>query len=379
MSRDNPTPLSGTRPITVAPSARDAVSMAVMDATDRALGIGKVSARQVIVLVTATVGLVVGLVVIAPAVAGLPDVWHRLGTASPWWLGIAFTLEVLSFWGHILLFRAVSLDGTGRIGFRASTEITLAGHAATRLFASAGAGGVALTAWALKRSGMEPRDVAARMTTFMVLLYGVYMAALVLGGLGLSTGILHGGGSFAITVVPAIFGAVVIALAASTQVVRPGDGRIRRWLAPVGEGTRTARRLLVSRNPGLIGAVMWWAFDIAVLWACFEAFGDSPAVGVLVVGYFVGMLANTLPLPGGVGGVDGGMIGAFAAFGVDPGLAIVAVLGYRAFSFWLPIAPGVVAFASLRRTVARWEGREAVEERKPQRRVAERPLCHQYS
>jgi uncharacterized membrane protein YbhN (UPF0104 family) len=355
--------------------------MAVVDATDRsALGIGKVSARQIVVLVAATVVLVVGLIVIAPAIAGLPDVWHKLGTANPWWLGVALVLEILSFWGHILLFRAVSLDGTGRIGFRASTEITLAGHAATRLFASAGAGGVALTAWALRKSGMEARDVAARMTTFMVLLYSVYMGALVLGGLGLYSGLLPGGGSFAITVVPAIFGAVVIAVVASAQLVRPGEGRMRRLLSPVGEGVRTARRLVLSRNPGLIGAIMWWAFDIAVLWACFEAFGASPAVGVLVVAYFVGMLANTLPLPGGVGGVDGGMIGAFAAFGVDPGLAIVAVLGYRAFSFWLPIAPGVVAFASLRRTVARWEGRAAEQDkpRKPVRR-AERELCHQYS
>ena len=87
---------------------------------------------------------------------------------------------------------------------------------------------------------------------------------------------------------------------------------------------------------------------------------------MLVVGYFVGMLANTLPLPGGVGGVDGGMVGALAAFGTDPGLAIVAVLAYRFFSFWLPIAPGAIAFASLRRTVAHWEAEDA--ERPPCRR-----------
>ena len=89
-------------------------------------------------------------------------------------------------------------------------------------------------------------------------------------------------------------------------------------LAPVGDGVRDARRLSPSGNPGLLGALMWWGFDIAVLWACFKAFGDAPAVGVLVVAYFVGMLANTLPLPGGVGGVDGGMIGALVAFGVEP-------------------------------------------------------------
>ena len=61
---------------------------------------------------------------------------------------------------------------------------------------------------------MEARDVAARMTTFMVLLYAVYMGALVIGGLGLYTGVIPGGGSFAMTIVPAIFGAAVIALVA---------------------------------------------------------------------------------------------------------------------------------------------------------------------
>src|SRR6478752_7891639 len=358
--------------------------MAVVDTPDRSLPMGRVSARQVVVLVVASAAMVAGLVVIAPALADLPDVWTKLGDGSVGWLTFALALEALSFVGHAILFRAVSVEGGGtRIGLRASTEITLAGHAATRLLASAGAGGIALTAWALKKSGMEARDVGARMTTFMVLLYSVYMGALLFGGIGLYTGIIPGGGSFAMTIVPAIFGGAVIAIVASAQLVKPGEGRVRRVLAPVGDGVRDARRLVRMGNPGLAGAVMWWAFDIATLWACFEAFGAAPAVGVLVVGYFVCMLANTLPLPGGVGGVDGGMIGAFVAFGVDPAAAIVAVLAYRFFAFCLPIAPGAISFASLRRTVSKWEAEDAGElVEAPQRKrpaQTQRALCHQYS
>lgn len=63
-------------------------------------------------------------------------------------------------------------------------------------------------------------------------------------------------------------------------------------------GVRTAIQLLRERHPYLLGAVAWWGFDIAVLWACFHAFGGSPPKGVIVMSYFVGMLANTLPLPG---------------------------------------------------------------------------------
>jgi uncharacterized protein (TIRG00374 family) len=140
--------------------------------------------------------------------------------------------------------------------------------------------------------------------------------------------------------------------------VHPGEGRVRAVLAPVGRGVRDARRLLRSGNLALVGALMWWGFDVAVLWACFHAFGDAPPFPVIVMAYFIGQLGNVLPLPGGIGGVDGGLIGAFIAFGVDGGLAVVAVLAYRAFSFWLPTIPGAIAYLQLRKTVKVWSTEE---------------------
>jgi uncharacterized membrane protein YbhN (UPF0104 family) len=339
-----------------------AVPVNAQNAAEDSLSLGSLSLRKALLLTGAAAVMLVSLVLIAPAFADLPDIWERLSHGSTGWLAAAFVFEVLSFIGHIVLFSAVAQDGGSRIGLWASTQINLAGHAATRLFASAGAGGIALTAWAMRKSGMERRDVGSRMTTFLVLLYGVYMAALVIGGIGLYAGILPGGGSFAITIVPAIFGAAVIGIVASAQLVTPGETRVRRVLAPIGDGVRDARRLLRSRNAGLLGALMWWGFDIAVLWACFHAFGEAPSFAIITVAYFVGMLANTLPLPGGVGGVDGGMVGALIAFGVEPELALIAVLAYRGFAFWLPIAPGALAYVGLRRTVNRWEREDAGEE-----------------
>jgi len=107
------------------------------------------------------------------------------------------------------------------------------------------------------------------------------------------------------------------------------------------------------RDPALLGVLAAWGFDIAALWASFRAFGHSPSGGVLVMGYHVGTLANTLPLPGGIGGVEGGMIGAFLAFGVTR-LAVLAVLAYRTISYWLPTLPGAAAYVRLRRTVSGW-------------------------
>jgi uncharacterized protein (TIRG00374 family) len=117
---------------------------------------------------------------------------------------------------------------------------------------------------------------------------------------------------------------------------------------------RDALAHLRSGDPALLGAVLFWAFQVLVLWAAFRAFGDAPPATVLVQAFFCGMLGNLLPMPGGVGGVEGGMIGALVAFGVDGGLAVVAVLVFRAFTFWLPLIPGVIAYFQLRKTVERW-------------------------
>jgi uncharacterized protein (TIRG00374 family) len=315
---------------------------------------------------------------VLPRLAGLGKTWDRIQEGDPLWLAAAFGLELLSFGGYIVLFRAVFTRGETRIEWRESYQITMAGLAATRLFATAGAGGVVLTAWALRRSGMSRRLVACRMIAFLSLLYGVYMLTLVIDGLGLRMGVFEGSAPFALTVIPAIFGASLIVIFLAVAFV-PEDferrlsgwarggrrWRLQRWArrlatvpASAATGVRTAMRLVRNRDPGLLGAIGWWYFDIGVLWACFHAFGDAPPFPVIVMAYFIGQLGNVLPLPGGIGGVDGGLIGAFIAFGVDGGLAVVAVLAYRAFSFWLPTIPGAIAYLQLRKTVKVWSTEE---------------------
>ena len=64
-----------------------------------------------------------------------------------------------------------------RLDWRASIQIPLAGIAAIRLIAAAGAGGVAVTAWALGRAGMEARVIACRMVANLIVQYAVYLAA----------------------------------------------------------------------------------------------------------------------------------------------------------------------------------------------------------
>ncbi len=333
--------------------------------------------RRLLVSAIFIISAVAFLYFVLPKLLGLQETWNRIQRGNAWWFGLGVALEVCSFGGYVMLFRAVFVRGDSPIDWRESYQITMAGLAATRLFAAAGAGGVALTAWAVRRSGLEARVVACRMIAFLALLYGVYMATLVIVGLGLYLGLFAGKAPFAITVVPAIFGAAVIALFLAVSLL-PGDferlvarwtkghsriaqiaGRVAAAPAAAATGVRTAIGLVRARDPYLLGAVAWWGFDIAVLWACFHAFGDAPPQAVIVMAYFVGMLGNTLPLPGGIGGVDGGMIGAFIAFGVSGEVAVVAVLAYRLIAFWLPTLPGAVAYLQLRRTVHRWDAAHA--------------------
>ncbi len=309
-----------------------------------------------------------------PQLAGLEDTWHRIENGSPYWIFAAFVFTIGMFGGYVMMFRGVFIrvPGGERIGWPESYQITMAGLAASRIFAAGGAGGLVLTAWALRRAGMRKRLVADATLSFLILTYFPYVAALIVAGLGLRLGIFPGEAPFGLTVIPAAFAVIALAVGLSIALV-PTDlqRRLGGWATRGGRLARVAQKLanlpasasagmrdalahVRSGDPALLGAFLFWGFQILVLWAAFRAFGDAPPAAVLVQAFFVGMLGNLLPMPGGVGGVEGGMIASFVAFGVDGGLAVVAVLVYRAFTFWLPLIPGVIAYFQLRRTVERW-------------------------
>jgi uncharacterized membrane protein YbhN (UPF0104 family) len=315
--------------------------------------------------------LVVGLVVVVAAVVltALPGAYGairdgigRIPEAAPAWIALALGLEALSFLGHIILFRAVFVDGDARVGYGASYEITMAGHAATRLFGAAGAGGVALQIWALRRAGLSGRSVAARMVAFIVLLYSFYAITVAVVGVGLWSGVLPGGGSPVLTLLPgaaavAIIGGALLSSRLATRLHLTGRGA--RVAHTISDGVDGAFDIVRARDLRLLGGVAWWAFDIAVLWAAFHAFGASPPIFVITLGYFLGLIGNAIPFLGSLGGVDGGMIGALVALGVAAPVTIAAVVVYRLISCWVPTIPGLAAYLQLRRRMVAWEAPSA--------------------
>jgi uncharacterized protein (TIRG00374 family) len=333
----------------------------------------RITRRNAVTLAGFLFASLAALYFLLPQLAGLNDTWKRIEDGRPAWMIAGVLLTIGMFAGYVMMFRGVFLRAGGvHIGWAASYQITMAGLAASRLFGAGGAGGIVLQAWALRRAGMSRREIADGTLAFLILQYAIYVGALVLLGLGLRAGILPGPAPFGVTVVPVVFGVIAIAIALLLALVPTdlqrrldraiaGGGRLARIAvrfanapAAFSAGLRLALAHVRAGSHAIVGAVSFWFFNIAILWASFHAFGHAPSIWVIAMGFWVGMLGNLLPLPGGIGGVDGGMIGAFTAFDVDFGLATVAVLAYRAFAFWLPTIPGALAYFGLRKTVHRW-------------------------
>jgi uncharacterized protein (TIRG00374 family) len=334
--------------------------------------------RRVLSVLAAFVLLIVGIYILLPKITGVSGSLKKLSDPNWVWVAVAVAFKALSFIAYAALFRGI-LGGRDeddvihrRLGLGTSLNITMAGLTATTLFSAAGAGGVALTYWALRKAGMERRRAACRMVAFLVLMYAVYAAALIVFGVLLRAHVLSGRAPLGGTIVPA---AIAVALFVIVYLIAliPTDlerriarhasrGFVRRLAtvpATVGTGTRTAIdyvRHPRSGSTALFGAVGYWATMVGIMWASFHAYGGGVPLGVVVQGFFVGMAANLAPSPAaGAGTLDAGLIGAFLLFNIPSSTVFPAVLTFRLVGFWIPILPGLVSYFALRREVGRWQ------------------------
>jgi uncharacterized membrane protein YbhN (UPF0104 family) len=307
--------------------------------------------RRSVLLLGAIVILVAAAIVLVPGLGSLRD---RFAGARPGWLALAAVLQLGSCASYVLVFRAVFCR---RMSWRTSTEIGLSELAANSVFSIGGAGGLALGAWILRRGGVARSFIARRTVAFFLLTSLANVGFLMLGALALASGILNGSPGLVLTIVPAVGAALAIALAlaarrvAGTLAQRSVRARLIAAARVVGDGVDEAERLLRTGDVALIvGAAGYLLFDVAMLGVCFPAFGnDVPPVGVLLVAYIIGQLGGLIPIPGGIGGVDGGLIGALVLYGVDAADAAVAVIAYRGLLLAIPALLGLPALAVLRR------------------------------
>jgi uncharacterized membrane protein YbhN (UPF0104 family) len=303
------------------------------------------------------IALLAVVVLAAWLAPGLGEVRDRLRDAQPGWLALAIGLELLSCLAYVLMFRPIFCP---RMSWRTSFELGMSELAVGSLVPASGAGGLALGAWALRKGGMTVEDIARRTVAFFVIKSAANFIAVAVIGVLMWLGVGPHRTPL-LTLLPAALSLLVIAaiplipvLAARRPDPTGEDEGWRRWLAAaagaLGDGVREVGIVLRRRDWRVIaGSLGYWAFDNAVVWACYRAFGESPALTLVLMGYLIGQLGGLLPIPGGIGGIDGGLIGTLIVYGLPAAATAAAVLTYRVILFWLPLLLGAVAFARLQK------------------------------
>jgi uncharacterized membrane protein YbhN (UPF0104 family) len=297
------------------------------------------------------VALLVALGAVVAFAPGLGEVRDRLAVA----------FEVLSALSYVLMFRPVFCS---LMPWRSAAEIGLAEVGAGSVIPASGAGGVALGAWILSRAGMSADRIARRSVAFLLLKSSINFVAVIVVGVLVFAGILGPSQPVALTLVPAALAALVIGAVVATgrlpepQPAPDDAGRLRKlWVGArraVVRGTAEAGVLLRRRDPVLwTGIIGYWAWDNLTLWAAFHAVGYTPGPSVILLGYLIGQLGGLLPIPGGIGGIDGGLIGTLIVYGAPASAVTAAVLAYRVILFWIPLLLGAWALLALRRDMRR--------------------------
>ncbi|HWF55244.1 MAG TPA: lysylphosphatidylglycerol synthase transmembrane domain-containing protein [Solirubrobacteraceae bacterium] len=306
------------------------------------------------------VALLVFVGLVAVAVGSLPGLGHlrqRFAAADGWLLAVVGLMKLGSCLSNVIAFRDVFCP---RMSWRFSYDLAMAEQGTNVLVPTGGAGGLALGAWALRQGGVPTEHIARRSVAFFVLTsIPNFAVAAVLGPL-LLTGLFSGQIPTAVTIVfSSLAWGVSIAVAALPLWLGRIDrhkesgriaGKLRAAAGALDSGIRDTGRLIAEKRwRAILGAFGYLFFDIGALIIGYAAFGGGFPLGPLVFAYVIGQLGGLIPLPAGIGGTDGGLIGALVLFGSPFSQAAAAVLAYRLFQLGVPAALGSVAFISMRR------------------------------
>ena len=262
-------------------------------------------------------------------------------------------LELASCVGYVLAFQGIFKEVPARFGALVAT----AEQAFGAVVPVGGAGGIAAGGWLLSRAGVPLRVIAERSGVLFLLTSATNVVVLVLAGAGLAIGVFAGPDDLALSALPAGVGLVVLVL--FLGLARRASGRTEagaslasRALGATAEASATTLRAI--RRPGwrlTVGALAFLLCDIAVLWLAIHALGYDVPAAPLLLAYLIGYLANAIPIPGGVGVLDGGLAGALLLYHVPAPAAFGGVLLYHALALWIPALSGTVGFIAAQRQI----------------------------
>jgi uncharacterized membrane protein YbhN (UPF0104 family) len=288
------------------------------------------------------------------AVPGLKGVATTVSNMKAEWVAVAILLEVLSCAGYVVAF----LQVFDRAPLLVGAYVALSEEAFGAAVSLGGVGSLAVGGWLMVERGAPPGRIAQRSAVLFLYTSAINLITLILAGLGLFLG-LPGPSNPLLSLLPAAVGILLLVAFlllpryADRLVRRLGPGRLRTVIRETAASVRDTKRLVLRPSWPILGAFGYLWFDIAVLYACLAAAGQTPPLAPLVLAYQIGYLSNFIPVPGGIGVLDGSIIGMLVLYGVGGTVAAGATLVYHAIALWVPAVCGTLAFGVLQKTKAR--------------------------
>jgi uncharacterized protein (TIRG00374 family) len=300
--------------------------------------------------------LVVGLYGGGIAAAGFRDALTAVTSAALWPLVGALLLQGMVTATWPMVHRASVAAVGGRVPYSQALHVSLSAFAVSHLVPGGGAVGAAVVVERLTGFGVPgPTATASATLTGPISLTTIAS----LGVAGLTGAVLADElpdqwlvvGLLLLLVLLAVLAIVVLGLRSPGlgERVISAAGRLHRRLDRRTEGWRRSWRTVTDQEVSgrqlgpIVGwSTLKWSADIASLALVFHAFGQTPRLTALLVGFGVSQLGAAVPLtPGGVGFVEGGMVAAFTALGIALPVATAVVLTYRVLESWLPTLAGL--------------------------------------
>ena len=261
------------------------------------------------------------------------------------WLLVCLAGQVVAYLGYVLTIRDMArVDDGPELELSETVKTVVAGFgvfAATRA-----SGGFAVDHWAFRDAGATQKEATRRVLGLTFLEYIVLsvgaLAASILLYFDLDGRASDGVTLPSLVIVPII--AVGLWLTAPRRVDRLSRVRgnwLKRTFADSVAGAARVRSLVTSprrHGLGVLGNALYWAGDIFCLWAAIQLVNGHITVAKLVLAYSGGYVLTRRALPaGGAGFVEIALTLALVGLGMHYSRALLSVLIYRLFNFWLPI------------------------------------------
>jgi len=302
--------------------------------------------------------------VLLPQIAGARKTVSLLNDVNPLWIILAIIAETAALMSYV---RLTQLTLNAKIGYGTLARIDLSTMAVSHVVPAGSVVGLGLGYRLLVRAGV-PRSQAVAGKTLQTIGSAVVLNVILFVGLILALGFYGGSNGIYLPIIIAgllllaVVGVAVALIMKREQrvivIVNKLLDRMPRVKPGLGarliESLSTTLHKLGNDRVFLRRTVGWatanWLLDAASLWCCVRAFGHVLDPVGLMVAFGLANVGAALPFtPGGLGVVEGILVPTLVAFGSTRGIAILGVLTYRLFNFWVPIPVGLACYLPMAR------------------------------